>query len=197
MTRFQVSKHPPCFSKATLLLRCSASLDRVRLSSVPQRHQYYQSTKTSCAEYSSHLFIRFCRSNYPSPRSLPCGGDVRSGPVPFKPGTIGYFEVGRTQDLPGSWRIHPIPLPRSRTSAGSSALTFTVSRHAVPTIETMRTPALRYISRLNHAASVSAAYASEHALPYPMQGSLPVGWLAFAGRESNPLDSIEKFPLLT
>jgi hypothetical protein len=32
------------------------------------------------------------------------------------------FEVGRTPDLPGSWRIRPIPLPRSRTSAGSTDL---------------------------------------------------------------------------
>jgi hypothetical protein len=30
-----------------------------------------------------------------------------------------------------------------------------------------------------------------------MQGSLPADWLAFAGWESNPLDSIEEFQLLT
>jgi hypothetical protein len=26
-----------------------------------------------------------------------------------------------------------------------------------------------------------------------MQGSLPAGWLAFAGRELNPLDRVERF----
>ena len=31
------------------------------------------------------------------------------------------------------------------------------------------------------------------ALPPPPQGSLPAGWLAFAGRESNPLDRDERF----
>ena len=50
------------------------------------------------------------------------------------------------------------------------------------------------ISELNDAASVSAAYASSDALPHP-HARLASGWrLAFAGRESNPLDSIEKFP---
>ena len=53
------------------------------------------------------------------------------------------------------------------------------------------------ISELYHAASASAAYASRDTLPCPMQGSLPADWLAFAGWESNPLDSIEKFQLLT
>src|SRR5215831_12340617 len=31
-------------------------------------------------------------------------------------------------------------------------------------------------------------------LPLPMQDSLPTGGLAFAGRESNPLDRNERFP---
>src|SRR5262245_66692112 len=31
-------------------------------------------------------------------------------------------------------------------------------------------------------------------LPPPMQDSLPVGWLAFSGRDSNPLDRVERFP---
>ena len=51
---------------------------------------------------------------------------------------------------------------------------------------------MRSISRL-YAASAPAAYASRMALPPPPQGSLPAGWLAFAGRESNPLDRDERF----
>jgi len=43
-------------------------------------------------------------------------------------------------------------------------------------------------------ASVPAVYASRAMLPPPMQDSLPVGWLAFSGRESNPLDRVERFP---
>jgi hypothetical protein len=33
-------------------------------------------------------------------------------------------------------------------------------------------------------------------LPPSMQGSLPAGWLAFAGRELNPLDRDERFQLI-
>lgn len=36
----------------------------------------------------------------------------------FKPGTVGYSQVGRAQELPGSWGVHPIPLPRSSTPVG-------------------------------------------------------------------------------
>ena len=43
------------------------------------------------------------------------------------------------------------------------------------------------------AASASAAYASRTALPPSRQGSLPASWLAFAGRELNPLDRDEGF----
>jgi hypothetical protein len=32
-------------------------------------------------------------------------------------------------------------------------------------------------------------------LPPPMQSSLPAGWLAFTGRESNPLDRFERFQI--
>src|SRR5262249_41037107 len=49
----------------------------------------------------------------------------------------------------------------------------------------------------NHAASAPAAYASRATLPPPPQGSLPAGWLAFAGRESNPLDRYERFQLMS
>src|SRR5262249_30271947 len=34
-------------------------------------------------------------------------------------------------------------------------------------------------------------------LPSPRQGSLPVGWLTFTEREFNPLDRVERIPILT
>jgi hypothetical protein len=58
----------------------------------------------------------------------------------------------------------------------------------------LKTPTLA-ISRLNHAASVSAAYASSSALPHSHARLASGWWLAFAGRESNPLDYYEWFPL--
>jgi hypothetical protein len=33
-------------------------------------------------------------------------------------------------------------------------------------------------------------------LPPPLQSSLPAGWLAFTGRESNPLDRFERFQII-
>jgi hypothetical protein len=44
-------------------------------------------------------------------------------------------------------------------------------------------------------ASAPVAYASRMVLPPSMQGSLPAGWLAFTGRELNPLDRNEGFQI--
>src|SRR5271169_1924447 len=44
-------------------------------------------------------------------------------------------------------------------------------------------------------ASAPVAYASRMVLPPSMQGSLPAGWLAFTGRELNPLDRDEGFQI--
>ena len=52
------------------------------------------------------------------------------------------------------------------------------------------------ISRLT-TASASAVYASRTASPLPTQDSLPAGWLAFAGRELNPLDRDRKVSVPT
>jgi hypothetical protein len=49
------------------------------------------------------------------------------------------------------------------------------------------------ISRLNHTASVSAAYASSSTLPYSHARLASGCWLSFTGREFNPLDSDERF----
>ena len=50
------------------------------------------------------------------------------------------------------------------------------------------------LSRLNHTASVPAAYASSSALPHSHAKLASGWWLAFTGRVSNPLDSDEWFP---
>src|SRR6266481_1582534 len=47
--------------------------------------------------------------------------------------------------------------------------------------------------RGSNAALAPAAYASRIVLPPPLQGSLPAGWLAFTGRELNPLDRYKGF----
>ena len=65
---------------------------------------------------------------------------------------------------------------------------------AVPAPFTARASAY-WKSRGYHAASAPAAYASRVVLPPPMQSSLPAGWLAFTGRELNPLDRYKRFQI--
>ena len=66
---------------------------------------------------------------------------------------------------------------------------------AAPATHTTKASAIA-ISGLTHAASAPADlrfafYVATHA-----QGSIPAGWLAFAGRASNPLDRNERFQLV-
>src|SRR6202166_1259019 len=65
---------------------------------------------------------------------------------------------------------------------------------AAPTRTTVKASA-SWLYRGYRGASAPAAYASRMMLPPTMQGSLPAGWLAFAGRELNPLDCDEGFQI--
>ncbi len=119
-----------------------------------------------------------------------------NGPILVQARYRWLSSAGQSQDLPGSWRIHPLSLPRSQVPAGSSALTLTV-RRCCPQARHARDASSTGMSGLNHAASISAAYASSDALPHPHARLASGRWLAFAGWESNPLDSIEKFLFVT
>ena len=96
------------------------------------------------------------------------------------------------QGLPGSWKVHPMLLPRSTIPAGPHRPHPTGRHDAVPAIPTTKTPAI-LISELNTVASASAVYASSGALPHPHARLASGWWLAIAGRESNPLNFSERF----
>ena len=120
------------------------------------------------------------------------GGDPRSSLVPFKPGTAGWLSWSYT----GSPRFLENPSHASAllSDPGRSGWPHPSGpRDVVPTVGIMRTPAGRAISGLNDTASASAAYASSSALPHSHARLASGGWLALAGRESNPLDSVERF----
>jgi hypothetical protein len=68
------------------------------------------------------------------------------------------------------------------------------NKGAVPRPLTLKTPTSA-TSRLNDAALPSAAYAARSALPHPHARLAAGWWLAFTGRESNPLDYYERFPV--
>src|SRR5277367_1210278 len=189
-------KAPSVFLKSDSVLRCSASLLWVRASRVPQHHRYYQSTKTSCAEYGVAYIVRFPAPTDLSLRSLPCGGELRSGLVPFKPGTAGYHRLvnHRTSQVPGESILYLCPALRSRpVLRPSPSRRRRCSPHLADNEDTGNTE----FSRLNHAASIPAAYASRDALLHPHARLASGRWLTFTGREPNPLDSIEKFPFST
>jgi hypothetical protein len=80
--------------------------------------------------------------------------------------------------------LGPRPSRRSLAIAVSSMLPLLFRRQRLQ----------RLTYRGYRGASVPAVYASWGMLPLPMQDSLPAGWLAFAGREFNPLDRDERFP---
>ena len=83
------------------------------------------------------------------------------------------LDPGRT-DVPLPWRSHRY-CPR-----------FVRQRR----LRTMR------ISGLTHAASAPALLRFAFRVATHAQGWLPAGWLAFAGRASNPLDRYERFQLV-
>ena len=186
---------PPCFSKAILYYGTPLPSSGSARAAFPSISGTIRALRLPVPN-TGLLICSRPRPSRSSPSSLPCGGELRSGLVPFKPGTAGYSSAGQSQDLPGSWGIRPVPLPRSRIPASSSALAFS-ARRCSPHFAYSEDTSTTDFSRLNHAASVPAAYASSGALPHPHARLASGRWLTFAGRESNPLDSIEKFPSST
>src|SRR6202140_5255346 len=151
-----------------------------------------------------HLFVSLPGSTLPSSvrvsqlaLALPAGRRVPSGPGSlFSRDPIpGLLSRGRERDLPGFQAVHPVPLPRSRTPAESTFPRLFVGLvDAAPASRTAKASACQ-LFRGYSAASTPAAYASRVMLPPPLQSSLPVGWLASTGRESNPLDRFERFQI--
>jgi hypothetical protein len=133
-------KAPPCCSRTLLKRRSPPYLDWVRLSSVPQRQQNYEGSKTSWAEYGvTYGFVSppqlFVSSFAPVRRRLPQGMAVF-----ISPRASGPPRVGRTQDLPGSWGVHTVSLPRSPTPVGPVGLTLAANSVLSPTPLKVKTP---------------------------------------------------------
>jgi len=97
----------------------------------------------------------------------------------------GTSQVPRLSILCLCLGLRPRPNRRSLASGGLTG--------AAPAAARAKASAC-YRFRGYRGASAPAVYASRVMLPSPMQDSLPAGWLAFTGRESNPLDRDERFP---
>src|SRR5262245_54203273 len=116
----------PCFPSAVLSSRRPPSLDRVPVSPVPRRRQYYEGATTSHPRIPAHLFAslpgptRFLLGSCSPLPALPGGWRPRLGPGSLfdrrSPLPV-CSPRGHEWDLSGSQAIHPVPLLRSTTPA--------------------------------------------------------------------------------
>jgi len=84
-------------------------------------------------------------------------------------------------------------VPRPRSNRRTLAISVT---SMLPPLSARRRLRQWLISGLTHAASAPADLRFAFCVATHAQGSLPAGWLAFAGRASNPLDRYERFQLV-
>ena len=172
------------------------------MSPVPRRHQYYEGATTSRSRIPGHLFgslpgpTRLLLGSCSLMPALPGGQRGRIGPGSLfsrrshlpahsRVDASGTSEVPRRSILCLCLGLRPRP---NRCSLASGGLT-----GAAPAAPRAKASAC-YRFRGYRGASAPAVYASRVMLPSPMQDSLPTGWLAFAGRELNPLDRDDRFP---
>ena len=110
-------KAPGMFLTSDAVRRCPAFLGRVRASRVPRRHQYYQGTKTSCAEYG--VTYGFASPLQPLPSSfapLVVKAPTRAWPHFYSP-VLRAPQVGRIHrisQVPGQSIPYLCPALRSR-----------------------------------------------------------------------------------
>ena len=140
---------------------------------------------------------RFTSSVRVSPRrSRAAGGAARARAfVPPAP----RFRLFLTWTCTGSHRFPDdpflAPLPRSKTPAGPPRSRHPYrSRRCCPRPKNNEGSSVTSISRLPLGFS-ACCLRFKSSVARPLQGSLPVGWLASSVRESNPLDRSERFPI--
>ena len=124
-------------------------------------------------------------------RSLPGPGFGGAGRPPFR-----LLSCGRKWDLSGLQTILPVPLLRSSTPVEPMYPRHVGYIDAAPALRTAKASAT-CISGLAHAASAPADLRFAFRVATHAQGSLPAGWLAFAGWASNPLDRCKRFQLVS
>jgi hypothetical protein len=119
--------------------------------------------------------------------SLPGPGFERTGRPTFR-----LLSFGREWDLSGLQTILPVPLLRSSTPVEPMCPRHLGHIDAAHALRTAKASAIA-ISGLIHAASAPADLRFAFRVATHAQGSLPAGWLDFAGRASNPLDRYQRF----
>ena len=166
---------------------------------VPRSRKYYEGATTSHWRIDDRLFFRFRRPRDPPVFCVRHGapGGV-GGPSPG-PGI--WLSVARSADdftwtpmgslkYPGDPSCAFAPL----LDPGRTDVPLPWRSHrCCPRLMEQRRLRTMGISRLDHAASAPALLRFALRVATRAQGWLPAGWLAFAGRVSNPLDHSERF----
>jgi hypothetical protein len=169
---------------------------------VPRLHRYYGDATPSCIAYRS-LMVSLPASALPSlvscfacalPSDRRRSFQARGISMPASP--IPAFLRGqhRTSQVP--WPSIPCLCHAPRPRPSPDILAHSVCLNAAPAPNATKAPAVTSSRGQTHTALTPAVYASRTELPLPRQDLLPAGGLAFTGRESNPLDRYERFPLL-
>jgi len=174
----------PCFPSAVLSSRRPPSLDRVPVSPVPRRRQYYEGATTSHPRIPGRLFVslpgptRFLLASCSLLPALPGRRRPRLGPGSLF-GRRSYLPAHIHVDVSGISQVprRPIlclcPGPRPRPNRRSSPIT-------VPSMLPLR-PSQQRLQHCSyrgyHGASAPAVYASRTVLP-PPHARLASGWLA-------------------
>jgi hypothetical protein len=172
---------------------------RVPASPVPRSQRYYEGATTSHLRINGHLLVRFHRPPDPPVFVFRCcvpgRSEGSSGPGPWfrRPPT---FRLARAWTQMGPLRSSgdpscasaPFPDP-GRIDVPSP---FSVTS-MLPPLPIQRRLRRLLISGLTPAALAPAAIRFALRVTTRAQGSLPAGWLAFAGRASNPLDRYVRF----
>jgi hypothetical protein len=124
LTRFQVSRHPPCFSKATLYYGAPLPSAGSARTAFPSVISTVRALRLPVPTTGS-LIYSFPRCNFSPPRSLPCGGGIRRARSRSSRGTTSYMKLleHRISQVPGESIPYLCPALRSRPV--DTGLTFT------------------------------------------------------------------------
>jgi hypothetical protein len=142
LTRSQASRRPRCCSKAILYHGAPLPSTGSARAAFPGVISTIRALRLP-APTAGQLIDSHPRSDcLPGVRSRAAGVSAQARPR-SQPRCHRLFHSRSTLDLPGSWRAHPIPLPRSRTPAGPNRPHHDGRFGAVPTFVTVKTPALR------------------------------------------------------
>ena len=103
----------------------------------------------------------------------------------------GLFSHGRERDLTGSQAIHSMPLPRSKTPAGSTVPYHDGPVDAAPALPTVKAPAIiisRLLTRLQHLLPTLQEWRCRHPgkarfrlAGWPLPGGSSTLWIALKG----------------